>query len=56
MRVRDNMGSAGIDGITFEVIENAEEEETAFIAELQQALKEQGLEKYGLFKVPTTAG
>ena len=36
--VRANKGSAGIDGVTFEAIENAEGE-TAFIAELQEALK-----------------
>ena len=36
--VRANKGSAGIDGVTFEAIENAEGE-TAFMAELQEALK-----------------
>jgi group II intron reverse transcriptase/maturase len=36
--VRANRGSAGIDGVTFEAIESAEGE-TAFIAELQEALK-----------------
>ena len=42
--VRANKGSAGIDGVTFESIENGEGE-SAFIAQLQEALK-----------VPTTAG
>ena len=36
--VRANRGSAGVDGVSFEAIENAEGE-TAFIAELQEALK-----------------
>jgi RNA-directed DNA polymerase len=36
--VRANKGSAGIDGVTFEAIEN-EEGATAFIAELQEVLK-----------------
>jgi RNA-directed DNA polymerase len=36
--VRANKGSAGIDGVTFEAIETAEGE-TAFMAELQGALK-----------------
>lgn len=36
--VRANKGSAGVDGVSFEAIENAEGE-TAFIAELQEALK-----------------
>ena len=36
--VRANKGSAGIDGITFEVIE-AEEGTAAFLAELEEALK-----------------
>ena len=36
--VRANKGSAGIDGVTFEAIESAEGE-TAFVAELQEALK-----------------
>jgi len=36
--VRANKGSAGIDGVSFEAIERAEGE-TAFVAELQEALK-----------------
>jgi RNA-directed DNA polymerase len=36
--VRANKGSAGIDGIIFEAVES-EEGATAFIAELQEALK-----------------
>jgi RNA-directed DNA polymerase len=36
--VRANKGSAGMDGVTFEAIENAEGE-TAFMAELREALK-----------------
>jgi retron-type reverse transcriptase len=36
--VRANKGSAGIDGVTFEAIESADGE-TAFVAELQEALK-----------------
>ena len=43
--VRANKGSAGIDGITFKAIRE-NEGETAFLAELQEALN----------KVPTTAG
>lgn len=50
--VRANRGSAGVDGVSFEAIESAEGE-TGFIAELQDALKSK---RYGLFKVPTTAG
>ena len=36
--VRANKGSAGVDGVTFKAIEDAGGE-TAFIAELQEALK-----------------
>ena len=53
--VRANKGSAGIDGATFEDIE-AEEGATAFVAGLAAALKKVLYEKYGLYKVPTTAG
>jgi group II intron reverse transcriptase/maturase len=38
--VRANKGSAGVDGVTFGAIEDAEGE-TAFLAELQEALKSQ---------------
>jgi RNA-directed DNA polymerase len=44
--VRTNKGSAGIDGVTFEAIEE-KEGAIAFVAELAGALKD---------KVPTTAG
>ena len=37
-RVRANKGSAGIDGVTFEAIRD-HEGETAFLAELEKALK-----------------
>lgn len=78
--VRANKGSAGIDGVTFEAIEEREGV-SAFLAELQEALRSKtyqvspvkrhkirdrktGLkrytnsmlfERYGLYKVPTTA-
>jgi hypothetical protein len=39
--VRANKGSAGIDGVTFEAIENAEGE-TAFMAELQELCTQPG--------------
>ena len=45
--VRANKGSAGIDGVTFEAIEE-NEGAPAFIGELEEALR--------LYKVPTTAG
>jgi hypothetical protein len=48
--VRANKGSAGIDGVTFEAIETGEGV-SAFLAELEEALRE----RYGLYKVPTTA-
>ena len=48
--VRANGGSAGVDGVTFRDI-RVKEGEAEFLAELEEALK-----KYGLYKVPTTAG
>ncbi len=47
--VRANKGSAGIDGVTFEAIEE-KEGAIAFVAELVGALKDK------TYKVPTTAG
>ncbi len=54
-RVRANQGSAGIDGITFEAIRD-NEGETAFLAELGEAPDRSLYDRYGLYKVPTTAG
>ena len=48
--VRANGGSAGVDGVTFRDI-RVKEGEAEFLVELEEALK-----KYGLYKVPTTAG
>ena len=53
--VRANGGSAGVDGVTFRDI-RVKEGEAAFLAELEEALKSKTYTKYGLYKVPTTAG
>ena len=55
--VRANGGSAGVDGVTFRDI-RVKEGEAAFMAELEEALKTSNslYTKYGLYKVPTTAG
>jgi RNA-directed DNA polymerase len=53
--VRANKGSAGIDGVTFKDIRE-EEGESAFLAKLEKALKSKTYDRYGLYKVPTTAG